>query len=65
VRVTACGTVARASWKVGTAELPRGLVGVVGWNIPIARATGLDVGGQRQFGSLLESQMVKAGIDSL
>jgi hypothetical protein len=63
VTVKAHGKVALVSWTVGTAELPRGTIAVLGWNIPLSRPTGLDRDGQRQFGKLLSSQMTKAGID--
>lgn len=40
VHERASGTEARLRWMVGTAELPRGPIGVVGWNIPLKRPTG-------------------------
>ncbi len=62
VRVRATGTEARLCWSVGTAELLRGSVAVVGWNIPLKRPTGLSRDGQRRFGKRLISQMERAGI---
>lgn len=63
VRVVARGNVALIKWTVGTAVLSRGVIGVVGWNIPLARATGLNKDGQRQLGELLASQLKLAGIN--
>lgn len=59
VRVKTSGTWARLRWTIGTAELPRGPIGIVGWNIPLKRPTGLTRDGPRQFGKLLASQMAK------
>jgi hypothetical protein len=64
VRFVRSGTEARLRWTVGAAELPRGSIGVVGWNIPLKRATGLSRDGHRRFGKLFASQIVKMGIPS-
>ena len=40
MRLIATGTAALLRWTVGTAVLPRGPVGVVGWNIPLKRPQG-------------------------
>jgi hypothetical protein len=63
VRLIKCGTLARLSWKVATAELSRGLIGIVGWNIPLAQPTGLNRDGQQHLGKLLASQLTQAGIN--
>jgi hypothetical protein len=62
VRVERSGSEARLRWSVGTAELHRGPICVVGWNIPLKRPTGLSRDGHRQFGRLLASQMKRVGI---
>ena len=62
-REVANGKLARIKWTVGTAVLSRGVIGVAGWNIPLARATGLNKDGQRELGELLASRMTQAGID--
>ena len=54
---------ARLEWTIGTAALARGIVAIAGWNIPLARATGLDMNGQRQLGRLLRSSLRQAGIE--
>ncbi len=48
---------ARLKWTIGIASLARGPVAVVGWNIPLARATGLNGNGQRQLGQLLRTEL--------
>lgn len=55
------GKLARVTWRVGMATLGRGRVGVVGWNIPLARPTGLDTEGQRHLGATLRSELARAG----
>lgn len=51
------GQVARVRWKVARGRANGRPVGVVGWNIPLARPTGLDVDGQRRLGALLRDQL--------
>ena len=51
------GQVARVRWKVARGRANGRSVGVVGWNIPLARPTGLDVEGQRRLGSMLRDQL--------
>jgi hypothetical protein len=63
VRTEAEGTLARVRWRVGVASTPRGPVGVAGWNIPLARPTGLDKDGQRELGATLAAALSKAGCD--
>jgi hypothetical protein len=63
VRLIQSGTLARLNWTVATAELSRGLIGIVGWNIPLARPTGLNRDGQGHLGKLLASQLTQAGIN--
>lgn len=51
------GQVARVRWKVAHGRADGRPVGVVGWNIPLARPTGLDIDGQRRLGSMLRDQL--------
>jgi hypothetical protein len=62
VNVIATGILARVKWTVGLAEIGRRVVGVAGWNIPLARPTGLDRDGQRALGEILASHLEKAGV---
>ena len=62
VRTLRSGRLARLSWNVGRAELSRGLLGIVGWNIPLKRPTGLDREGQRQLERLLIAETKRVGI---
>lgn len=57
------GKSARLSWMVSVAETPRGVVGIVGWNIPLKRATGLKRDEHQQLGKILASEMKRAGIN--
>jgi hypothetical protein len=61
-RIIADGTLARIRWNVRVAETPRGRIGVAGWNIPLARPTGLNADGQRSLGKLLATELKKAGV---
>jgi hypothetical protein len=54
---------ARLEWTIGTAALARGIVAIAAWNIPLARATGLDMDGQRQLGKLLKSELRMTGVE--
>jgi len=51
------GLVGRVRWKVAHGRANGRPVGVVGWNIPLARPTGLDVDGQRRLGAMLREQL--------
>lgn len=61
-RVSAQGRLARIDWTVGTANTRRGLLGIAGWNIPLARATGLDRSAQGALGGLLRKHLAEAGV---
>lgn len=58
------GQVARLRWTVAQGRANGRPVGVVGWNIPLARPTGLDLDGQRELGAMLRDQVdrVRAGL---
>ncbi len=47
------GTMARIKWWVGHADLDGRRVGFGGWNLPLARATGLGREGENALGKLL------------
>jgi hypothetical protein len=55
------GTLARVRWEVWLAETGRGTIGIAGWNIPLARPTGLDKAGHRELGALLAKRLRNAG----
>jgi len=63
VRAIKKDKLARLEWTIGTAALTRGIVAVAAWNIPLARATGLDKDGQRQLGTLLRAQLRMTGVE--
>ncbi len=54
------GQVARVRWKVARGRANGRPVVVVGWNVPLARPTGLDVDGQRQLGAMLRDRLDRA-----
>jgi hypothetical protein len=54
------GLVARVRWKIARGHANGRPVGIVGWNIPLARPTGLDVDGQRRFGAMLRDRLGSA-----
>ncbi len=56
------GTLARLTWSISLAETARGMVGIAGWNIPLAQPTGLNREGQTQLGELLKTQLEAAEI---
>jgi hypothetical protein len=51
------GTLARITWRVGTAEAKGRLIGVAGWNIPLARPTGLGIAGEDDLGRCLATHL--------
>jgi hypothetical protein len=57
------GKLARLEWTIGTATLARGIVAIAGWNIPLARATGLNKDGQRELGKLLKAKLRSTGVE--
>jgi hypothetical protein len=61
-RTTVTGKLKRITWSIALAETRRGIVGIAGWNIPLARPTGLDRDGHRQLGALLRAELERAGI---
>jgi hypothetical protein len=52
-RLVESGKLARVTWSVAVAEMPDRAMGVVGWNIPLARPTGLDKDGHEELGRQL------------
>jgi hypothetical protein len=64
VQAIRSGNLARLRWTVGTATLTREVVAVAGWNIPLARPTGLNRDGQRHLGRLLRTELRQCGIDT-
>lgn len=57
VSVIEQGTIARIKWWVGHADLGGRRVGFGGWNIPLARPTGLGRNGEAKLGELLAQRL--------
>lgn len=56
-RVVSRGDLARIRWSVALASVSGRSMGIVGWNIPLARPTGLDASGQVRLGALLRARL--------
>jgi hypothetical protein len=54
------GKLARVTWYVALAAMPGRVMGIVGWNIPLARPTGLDKEGHTELGRLLAERLKEA-----
>jgi hypothetical protein len=57
ISVTEEGTMARIKWWVGRADVDGRRIGFGGWNIPLARATGLSKEGEAALGQLLAARL--------
>lgn len=57
------GTMARLQWTIAVAKIDGRRVGIAGWNIPLARPTGLTRDGQVELGRTLREQLCHAGVD--
>lgn len=57
VSVEEAGTMARIKWWVGHADIDGRRVGFGGWNIPLARATGLGRDGETALGQFLAERI--------
>jgi hypothetical protein len=55
------GSLARITWYVSSARVGDRWIAVVGWNIPLVRATGLGAEGERDLGRLLALQLDQTG----
>lgn len=51
------GSLARITWYVASAEVNGRSIGIAGWNIPLARPTGLGTTGEEESGRLLASRL--------
>ena len=56
-RLIETGRLARVTWYVAAAEMPGRVMGVVGWNIPLAQPTGLNKEGHQELGRLLSKRL--------
>lgn len=54
---------ARLTWSVALGCVGDRQIAVVGWNIPLARPTGLSSAGQFEMGELLRTRLLELGID--
>jgi hypothetical protein len=61
-RDVAEGKLARVTWRIALADVQRGVLGIAGWNIPLARPTGLTNDGQHELGTLLRKGLDQAGM---
>jgi hypothetical protein len=59
---TLTGRIARVTWFAGLAEINGETIGLAGWNIPLARPTGLGAKGEAQLGEILLAALNKLGI---
>ena len=59
-RIVQSGTLARVTWYVALSDMPGRVMGVVGWNIPLARPAGLDKVGHAELGRLLCERLEEA-----
>jgi hypothetical protein len=57
VAVAEEGTLARTKWWVGTTDVDGRRVGFAGWNLPLARPTGLGREGETHLGELLAERL--------
>lgn len=55
------GKVALLRWTVATGRANGRELAVVGWNIPLARPTGLNAAGQHELGALLRDELAACG----
>lgn len=53
---------ARLTWSIAVAEVGGRRLAIAGWNIPLARPTGLTADGQRELGQMLRSELERLGI---
>jgi hypothetical protein len=56
-RIVQSGKLARVTWYVALSAMPGRVMGVVGWNIPLARPAGLDKAGHTELGRLLSQRL--------
>jgi hypothetical protein len=56
------GKLGRLTWYAGTGYLGRRLIGIVGWNIPLGRPTGLGNEGEEELGERLLNRLHTYGI---
>ncbi|HEY7780502.1 MAG TPA: hypothetical protein VIC85_09860 [Ktedonobacterales bacterium] len=60
-RIVNSGELARLTWYVGLGHVDGQPIGLAGWNLPLARATGLGAEGERDLGRLLASELRRIG----
>lgn len=51
------GTLARVRWRVGFGHTNGRTIGLAGWNLPLARPTGLGAAGHTALGALLRERL--------
>ena len=56
-RITQEGKLERITWYAGRATLKGRRIGLSGWNIPLARPTGLGADGEQELGRILTSRL--------
>jgi len=59
--VVSSDKVARLTWSVAVGQARGRDVGVLGWNLPLARPTGLTSGGQVELGRLFRKHLMQVG----
>jgi hypothetical protein len=56
-RITEEGKLQRITWYIGKATLNARTIWLAGWNIPLARPTGLGAVGEQELGRILASHL--------
>lgn len=59
-RIVQSGKLARVTWYIALSAMPGRVMGVVGWNIPLARPAGLNKEGHTELGRLLAERLEEA-----
>jgi len=61
-QVLATGQMEKLTWYIGSASIAGRITGLAGWNLPLARPTGLDAKGQTELGHILAAELRKANV---
>jgi hypothetical protein len=61
--VVETGSLKRLTWSIAQSDLGARRIAVVGWNIPLARPTGLTSAGQVEMGALLAERLRALGLE--
>ena len=56
------GNLCRVTWYVATASINGRRLALAGWNLPLARPTGLGIEGEMELGRVLRVQLARYGV---